>query len=224
MSTAEHRAEDPQFLTRKGRERRSSLLSALEELLAERPLEAVEIEDIARRAGISRSGFYFYFPTKQAAVAALVSEVFVDIFAVGAEWFERADTLPHERVRATFEATIGYWREHARLMVAIQEAAATDREARHVWETVMDGARRRITRQIAADQAAGLVSPECNPTMLAFLLTGMAEKALEADCRAVATTGSGIAGLEDTLVWVWNRTLYANPAPLPRKRATRPGA
>ncbi len=224
MSTAEHRADDPQFLTRKGRERRSSLLSALEELLGERPLEAVEIEDIARRAGISRSGFYFYFPTKQAAVAALVSEVFVDIFAANAEWFERTDTLPHERVRGTVEATFAYWREHAGLMVAIQEAAATDREARHVWDTVMDEARRRTTRQIAADQAAGLISPECNPTMLSFLLTGMVQKALEADGRAVATTGSGIAGVEETIVWVWNRTLYANPAPLPRKRPTRRGA
>lgn len=209
MSTAEHRAEDPQFLTRKGRERRSSLLSALEELLGERPLDAVEIEDIARRAGISRSGFYFYFPTKQAAVAALVSEVFVDIFAGNAEWFERTDTLPHERVRGTVETTVAYWRKHARLMVAIQEAAATDREARHVWDTVMDEARRRITRQIAADQSTGLVSSECNPTMLAFLLTGMVQKALEADSRALATTGSGIAGLEETIVWVWNRALYA---------------
>jgi TetR/AcrR family transcriptional regulator, ethionamide resistance regulator len=220
MSTAEHRAEDPQFLTRKGRERRSSLLSALEELLGERPLDAVEIEDIARRAGISRSGFYFYFPTKQAAVAALVSEVFVDIFAANAEWFERTDIQPHERVRGTIEATFAYWREHAGLMVAIQEAAATDREARHVWDTVMDEARRRSTRQIAADQAAGLVSPECNPAMLSFLLTGMVQKGLEADGRAVATTGSGIAGLEETLVWLWVRALYANPAP---KRPTRRG-
>lgn len=209
MSTAEHRAEEPQVLTRKGRERRSSLLSALEQLLGERSLDAIEIEDIARRAGISRSGFYFYFPTKQAAVAALVSEVFEDIFTVGVEWFERAGTPSGERVRATMKSAVAYWREHARLMLAITEAAATDREARHVWETVMDDARKRIARQIAADQAAGLVSPEINPTMLAFLLSGMAEKALEADCRAVATTGSGITGLEEALVWIWEQALYS---------------
>ncbi len=224
MSTAEHRAEDPQFLTRKGRERRSSLLSALEELLDERPLDAVEIEDIARRAGISRSGFYFYFPTKQAAVAALVSEVFEDILTVSVGWFERPDTTSHEWVGGSIGAAIAYWREHARLMVAINEAAATDREARHVWETVMDTARRRISRQIAADQAAGLVSPESNPKMLAFLLCGMAEKALEADCRAVTTTGSGFAGLEEALVSVWQRGVYGTGATPARKRPARRGA
>src|SRR5690606_7999010 len=55
--------------------RRTALLHALDDLLREAVLDDIKIADISSRAGVTRSAFYFYFDSKAAAVAALMSEV-----------------------------------------------------------------------------------------------------------------------------------------------------
>ena len=57
-----------------GDERRTALLTALEDLLESRPLAQIGVADISRAAGVTRSAFYFYFPSKAAAVAALLAD------------------------------------------------------------------------------------------------------------------------------------------------------
>ena len=42
-------------------QRRAALLESLETLLRESRLEDINIADISRRAGLTRSAFYFYF-------------------------------------------------------------------------------------------------------------------------------------------------------------------
>ena len=69
----------------KGDQRRSALLESLDQHLQESSFESVNIADISRRAGVTRSAFYFYFENKAAAVAALMEELYDEIFAVSRE-------------------------------------------------------------------------------------------------------------------------------------------
>ena len=66
----------------RGDKRRSALLESLDHHLRESSLESINIADISRRAGVTRSAFYFYFENKAAAVAALMERMVDDTFFV----------------------------------------------------------------------------------------------------------------------------------------------
>jgi AcrR family transcriptional regulator len=195
--------------TDRGARRRARLLVALEETLGERPYAAVGVDEVARRAGVSRSAFYFYFPTKAAAVAALIGEVHGHLIGVALDWYER-DDLPHdERVRRGMGATVAWWREHAHLMVAMFDAAHEDADVRAGWTAMVAGLAQRAAARIEADRAAGL-APSGPPAAaeLAETLTGMTLHAMERDVRAVAEGAQGLPGTLETLAHVWDAAVY----------------
>ena len=84
-------------------ERRTALLGSLDHHLQDSSLDSINIADISRRAGVTRSAFYFYFENKAAAVAALMDEMYDEAFA--ADRPARAATAPlRERIEATIRA------------------------------------------------------------------------------------------------------------------------
>src|SRR5687768_18206495 len=58
-----------------GDNRELAILATAERLLAEQPLSAVSVDDLARGAGISRPTFYFYFASKDAVLLTLLDRV-----------------------------------------------------------------------------------------------------------------------------------------------------
>lgn len=57
---------------RRAEARPDEILDAALEEFTERGFEAARVEDIARRAGLSKAGVYLYFPSKMALLEALV--------------------------------------------------------------------------------------------------------------------------------------------------------
>ncbi len=57
---------------RRAEARPDEILDAALEEFTERGVEAARVEDIARRAGLSKAGVYLYFPSKMALLEALV--------------------------------------------------------------------------------------------------------------------------------------------------------
>lgn len=196
---------------RRGDERRAALLHALERLLAERPLARIGVADISAAAGVTRSGFYFYFATKGAAVAALLEEFRDQMLRAGSAWYDDDDTEPLERVAATVAASAHLWREHAHLLVAMLDAAEVDAEAREIWSSWTQTFIHRISLRIAADARAGTVQTRAEPEALAILLMGATAAAMESDVRATAAGRPVDGALATALVELWHRTLYAPP-------------
>src|SRR5215207_4078304 len=58
-----------------GDDRERAILETAEQLLEERPLSEISVDDLAKGAGISRPTFYFYFPSKDAVLFALFERV-----------------------------------------------------------------------------------------------------------------------------------------------------
>src|SRR5688500_5015616 len=58
-----------------GDDRELAILATAERLLGERTLREISIDDLAKGAGISRPTFYFYFPSKDAVLLALLDRV-----------------------------------------------------------------------------------------------------------------------------------------------------
>jgi AcrR family transcriptional regulator len=194
---------------RRGDVRRDGLLRALDKLLAERPFADIGIVDITREAGVSRSAFYFYFPTKAAAVAALLADFQDDMRNAAVEWYEGGDATPLQRLQDGFEASIARWRQRAGLLVAMLDGIGTDADVRALWQTWTDQIIDEITTRIEADHAAGLISELADARALATVLMGAAVFAMERDVRAIAAGEAPSDALALALIQLWYRTLYA---------------
>src|ERR1700757_1384781 len=118
---------------RRGDLRRAALLDALEALLADRPLSDIGVADIANSAGVSRSAFYFYFPNAAAAVAACMSDFYVEMEDVGSDWLKGVGGPALQRVTTSLTAASALWRSRAGLLTAMLDAVGTDGEVREIW-------------------------------------------------------------------------------------------
>lgn len=127
------------------RENRDALLAATLALLAEDSAYAdLSIEQIVRRAGLSRPTFYAYFQDKRALVLEL-GEGFLDAVAVAADPFLTRDAGDAQE---TLVAVLEAFRAHRQTATALVEAATYDPEVRAFWtafhERFVDTASARI--------------------------------------------------------------------------------
>jgi len=60
-----------------GDDREIAILTTAEQLLEQRPLADISVDDLAKGAGLSRPTFYFYFPSKDAVLLTLFQRVIV---------------------------------------------------------------------------------------------------------------------------------------------------
>jgi AcrR family transcriptional regulator len=58
-----------------GDDRELAILTTLESLLEDHPLADISVDDLAKGAGLSRPTFYFYFPSKDAVLYALIEKL-----------------------------------------------------------------------------------------------------------------------------------------------------
>ncbi|MEU5877940.1 TetR/AcrR family transcriptional regulator [Spirillospora sp. NPDC047279] len=107
--------------------KKDALLDAAETVLSEHGTQALTLAAVADRAGVSKGGLLYHFPTKEALVKALVTRVieeFDDLIA------EHDDGSPGSYTRAYVEATFTVFTEgdrtHRRWSAIT--AAATDPE------------------------------------------------------------------------------------------------
>ena len=108
----------------RGDRRRTALLEALDHHLREESLDSINIADISRRAGVTRSAFYFYFENKASAVAALMEEMY-DESSAAAEHL-RGDGTPAENIEAMIRALFSTWDKHEHLCLLYTSPSPRD--------------------------------------------------------------------------------------------------
>ena len=120
--------------------RPDEILNAALEVFADRGFAATKLEEVARRAGVTKGTIYLYFANKEALFKALVRETIVPVIAQG-EAIAQAFT---GRARDLFERLVReYWRlvgetslaSIPRLMIA--EAGNFPELARFYYEEVV---------------------------------------------------------------------------------------
>jgi AcrR family transcriptional regulator len=132
--------------------RRAQLLEIGLEVFSHRPYEEVWIEEIARRAGVSRGLLYHYFPTKRDFFIAVVEEAVSQAYTLSEP---DAQLPPLERLRAGVDAWLDYFEEHAHGALSTHRAAAaSDPQVRAIVEAGQARQAERIVRQIAGDAEA----------------------------------------------------------------------
>src|ERR1700676_2314809 len=67
-------AAPPEIRRSRGDRQRDAIVSAVRELLQERSFADLSVSTISERAGVARSGFYFYFDSKYAVLAVILAD------------------------------------------------------------------------------------------------------------------------------------------------------
>ncbi|ANZ26004.1 TetR family transcriptional regulator [Rhodococcus sp. WB1] len=113
-------------------ERRAQLVDLGVQLLAERPLEQISVEDIADQAGVSRGLLFHYFASKHDFHVELVRHTSRDML----ERTAPDDSLePMEMLRGTIVAYVDYVTDHRDAYLSMLRGTASgDPDMRQVFE------------------------------------------------------------------------------------------
>jgi AcrR family transcriptional regulator len=148
--------------------RRSSLLEAAFELVAEKGLEGLRTRDIAARAGVNISTLHYYFGTKDALLVALL-EHSNGLFNTAQRVEEYPDTL-----RGHFERAQRTFAEHPQLSsVLLELAVRAQREpaARVEFRQTHKEWNLEVERVLRASMKKGAARSDLDPRMGAFIVT-----------------------------------------------------
>jgi len=58
--------------TKKSEKKYNLILDALQQLLEEKKIQNISVSEIAQKAGIGKGSIYYYFPSKEAILDALI--------------------------------------------------------------------------------------------------------------------------------------------------------
>ncbi|MGY1814478.1 TetR/AcrR family transcriptional regulator [Blastococcus sp. SYSU D00820] len=195
-----------------GDDRERALLATAERLLEERRLAEISVDDLARGAGISRPTFYFYFPSKDAVVLALLDRVVAEARALRAQALAGASGDVRESWRLALVAVRDTFREHRALTAAATELLAGSAEVQALWSQVMEGFVEETAAAIEAERARG-AAPDGPPARdLAVALNWMNERVIQVT-YAGRTPALAEDDLLDVLLTVWLRTIYGTDSP-----------
>jgi len=194
----------------RGDRRRTALLESLDHYLreqhsAERGLDSINIADISRRAGVTRSAFYFYFENKAIAVAALMEEMYDDAF-VAAGLLAATEGTPAKRIETMLRELFGTLDRHRHVFAAMLEARATNEAVRTMWDADRQSFVQPVADMIQEERVAGRAPDGPDTVVLATVLLELNDRMLER--VALGSTLTRDQQVE-ALSTIWLRTIYA---------------
>jgi len=193
-----------------GDEREQAILRTAETLLERRPLAEISVDDLAQGAGLSRSAFYFYFPSKAAVVLMLVDRMVEQASGARDTALAQLDSDPAAACRAGIEGFYATFGAHRPVVRAVSELSATNDEARALWSQVMQGWVEQVTELIEAERARGVAPNAVSASDLATALVQLNERVLQAIFIEESPAVSERAAI-DTLTHVWVNSIYGAP-------------
>jgi TetR/AcrR family transcriptional regulator, ethionamide resistance regulator len=180
----------------------ADVLRATEELLASGSSYAdLNVERIAKAAGISRTAFYFYFRDKRDLLMRLAGDVTELLYAQADIWFS-GDGDPEQEIREALTRIAELYREHGVLIRAIVEVSTYEEDIATFWrgllERFVDATQRRIEEEAGQPPAAARAT--------AFALTWMVERTYYQ--QLVQDSPVPEADMVDAIVGIYRRTVY----------------
>jgi AcrR family transcriptional regulator len=197
-------------------DRREAILDALDRWLLESSLDAINIAEISKQAGVTRSAFYFYFENKGAAVAALMERILDETFAVNDAFTAAADP-PRERIHAMLDGLFSTCERHRHLFKAMLEARGSNASVRDIWDAARESFVASVAAMIDADRRAGRAPDGLDSRVLASVLLEFNDRLLE----RLSLGGSLSRGqLMDGAATVWLNTIFGAAVASDREQET----
>jgi AcrR family transcriptional regulator len=157
-------AADPQpgepATRRRGDRHRQAIMQAVRELLQEKPFAELSVSTISLRAGVARSGFYFYFDSKYAVLAQILAEAVEELEEL-TQYFaprQRGES-PEQFAKRMVGSAAAVYAHNDPVMTACNAARHTDIEIRYILEQQFEMVLRQIVDVVDAEMRAGTANP-----------------------------------------------------------------
>ena len=169
-------------MRRRGDKQRQAILQAVRELLQEKPFAELSVSTISLRAGVARSGFYFYFDSKYAVLAQILGEAVEELEELTQYFAPRQPgESPEQFAKRMVGSAAAVYAHNDPVMMACNTARHTDIEIRDILERQFEGVLRQIVAVVQAEMKGGTANPISDdiPTLVrtlagttALMLTG----------------------------------------------------
>lgn len=145
----------------RGDRQRDAIITAVRELLQEKSFADLSVSTISERAGVARSGFYFYFDSKYAVLAVIVAEAMAELDKLTHDYAprEQGETPAEFAKRMVGYAAIVY-SSHDPIMGACNMARNTDAQIREIMDDFEDTVIDKIVGLVAQDSGARPISDD----------------------------------------------------------------
>jgi AcrR family transcriptional regulator len=181
---------------------------ALVGLLAERPFKDVTVDELARRGGLSRTAFYFYYPDKNEVLKEAAAAAAAEIYAEADRWWH-GEGPPEQLVREALEGITGVYGNHADILRAAVEATTYDPEFRAFYESLIRRFTTATAEHLERELDAGRLRA-LDPGPVAESLVWMAERC---NYAFLLMEGRPAGEVVDPLTGIWIHALYPDAPP-----------
>lgn len=151
----------PEVRRSRGDRQRDAIVTAVRELLEERPFSDLSVSTISERAGVARSGFYFYFDSKYAVLAVILADAGDLLDKLTHDFAPRE---PGETPTAFAKRMVGsaaaVYATNDPIMRACAVARNTDAQIREMMDDFADGVIDKIVGLVAQDADARPISDD----------------------------------------------------------------
>jgi AcrR family transcriptional regulator len=156
--------------------RTREILAAARQVLEQRGLEAMTMEEIAAAAGVAKGTLYLYFQSKDDLIQALITLVAENILK-DLEAALQAPGMPSEKLRRMVSVLLEYLnRERLLFPIYARELLRGRRESREgFWRNYQELEERFVTlvTSLFAEGIAAGQFISANPRLLTFLIRGL---------------------------------------------------
>ena len=145
---------------RRGDKQRQAIVQAVRELLEEKPFAELSVSTISDRAGVARSGFYFYFDSKYAVLAHILTEATHELEELTHYFAPRgADESTKAFAQRMVGSAAAVYAHNDPVMSACNLARNSDAEIRELLDGQIDAVIDQIVAVVNDEMAAGTASP-----------------------------------------------------------------
>lgn len=173
-------AEPTDLRRSRGDRQRDAIITAVRELLQERSFADLSVSTISERAGVARSGFYFYFDSKYAVLAVIVAEAMAELDKLTHHYTPREEG---ESPSAFAKRMVGYaatvFASNDPIMGACNLARSTDAQIREIMDDFQTTVVDKIVGLVEQDSGARPISSDL--TSLVRTLTAVTSMTLSHD-------------------------------------------
>lgn len=164
----------------KHRERTTdALISAFDELVAERGYSSVSLGEIARHAGVSRTAIYNYAPNKAFLLLKSADRATVPLRRAVADVAADESISPPERITQTVRLMIGAFATSTQQLTLVRQVhgALIRSEADEAFNPFLTDIQRHLDAMIRAGVASGAFAPPVDLAVTVDLVMGAMETA-----------------------------------------------
>jgi AcrR family transcriptional regulator len=145
----------------RGDRQRDAIVTAVRELLHERSFADLSVSTISERAGVARSGFYFYFDSKYAVLAVILADAddLLDSLTHHFAPREPGETPVAFAKRMVGSAAAVYANDNP-VLQACAVARNTDAQIREMMDDFYDGTIEKLITLLESDPDVRPISPD----------------------------------------------------------------